>query len=157
MGLLLAGSVLCLPAFAAALILGAAAFLLLRQGPQREQRYQDACAAYKTGDFSRALRLFRQAAEMGDARAKYCLGECFYWGNGVPADMRIAFKWYLEAAKSGNEDAYYKVACCYCSGDGVDADSNEAIRWLELAAASHSAAAGAARRMLDAMLPYLKR
>ncbi len=153
-GLLLLESIWCLLAFAAALILGAAAiFLAKRQKPWREQRYRDACAAYGAGDYLQAVRLFRQAAGAGDARAKYCLGECFRWGNGVPQDMEAAFKWYLAAAENGNEDAYYTVGCCYYTGDGVAADQESAVVWLKRAAESQSGAASAARRMLEALRP----
>lgn len=150
-GLLLAGSAWCLPAFAAALALSVSALLSQRPGPKRERRYRDACAAYGAGDYPRAVRLFRQAAGAGDARAKYCLGECFRCGNGVPRDRNAAFKWYLAAAESGNEDAYYTVACCYHTGDGVAADPEKAAAWLEKAATSRSGAAPAARRMLEAL------
>ncbi len=152
--LLIMESAWCLAAFAAALSLGAAAAILARQsGPQREKRYRDACAAYSAEDYSQAVRLFCQAAGAGDPRAKYCLGECFRWGNGVPQDSEAAFKWYLAAAESGNEDAYYTVACCYHTGDGVAASLEKAVAWLKLAAASHSGAASAARQMLEALQP----
>lgn len=153
LGLLYAGSVLGLLAAVFAIAAGTAAAVTARRqtGSRGEPLYRDACAAYGTGDYQTAVRLFQQAARAGDSRAKYCLGECFRWGNGVPQSMEAAFKWYLAAARDGNEDAYYSVGCCYYAGDGVAADRTEAVRWLERAAASQSGAAAAARRMLDAL------
>lgn len=153
LGLLFAGSVLGLLAAVIAIAAGTAVAVLAR-GPtsdRREVSYREACAAYGAGNYQTAVRLFQQAARAGDNRAKYCLGECFRWGNGVPQSMEAAFKWYLAAARDGNEDAYYSVGCCYYSGDGVAADRTEAVRWLERAATSQSGAAAAARRMLDAL------
>ena len=152
LGLLFAGSVLGIPAAAVAIATGTSAAVLARrqEGNRAEPLYREACAAYGTGNYETAVRLFQQSARAGDSRAKYCLGECFRWGNGVPQSMEAAFKWYLAAARDGNEDAYYSVGCCYYAGDGVAADSAEAVRWLERAAASRSGAAAAARRMLEA-------
>ncbi len=116
-----------------------------------ETLYRDACAAYGSGDYQTAVRLFHQAARAGDNRAKYSLSECFRRGNGVPQSAESAFRWCLAAAKNGNEDAWYTVGCCYYTGDGVAVNISEAVRWLEKSAASQSGAATAARRMLEAL------
>lgn len=151
--LLFSGSLLGILAAAIAAASGAAAVVLTRRqtGDRGEPLYREACAAYGTGNYQTAVQLFQQAARAGNNRAKFCLGECFRWGNGVPQSMEAAFKWYLAAARDGNEDAYYSVGCCYYAGDGVAADRTESVRWLEKAAASHSGAAAAARRMLEAL------
>ncbi|MCR5168837.1 MAG: SEL1-like repeat protein, partial [Desulfovibrio sp.] len=43
--------------------------------------------------------LWRERALKGEAEAQYQLGECLYYGRGVPEDRAEAARWYLEAAR----------------------------------------------------------
>lgn len=111
--------------------------------------YQQACASCEQGDSQRAVRLFFQAARLGDSRAKYCLGECFRLGFGLPQDKQAAFKWYLAAAKGRNTDAFYAVGRCYAAGEGVQANAAQAVQWLKQAVSARSEASAEAQRMLE--------
>ncbi|TNI90908.1 hypothetical protein CF118_22300, partial [Aeromonas hydrophila] len=52
-------------------------------------------------DISRAITLYRQAAQAGDAFGQYRLGEVYLRGAGVKRDLREAFHWMELAAKNG--------------------------------------------------------
>jgi len=51
-------------------------------------------------DPARALTLYRSAAERGDPRAAFFVGQMYFYGDGVTADHREAAAWYKRAATS---------------------------------------------------------
>ncbi len=80
-----------------------------------KQRAKEGCAegirnfafAYSIGyyveqDHSVAAKLYRQAAEMGDAYAQYYLGDCYANGKGVEQSYNEALKWYRKADEQGH-------------------------------------------------------
>lgn len=77
-----------------------------------------------------ALRLYRKAAEAGDARAMYRLYELYADGDAVRQDDKASFSWCLKAAEAGCEDAFYDTACCYQEGTGVRKDPAKALLWF---------------------------
>ena len=52
-----------------------------------------------------AARLYRQAADKGQARAQCNLGRCFAAGQGVPCDDDAAVAWFCKAAAQGHKGA----------------------------------------------------
>ncbi len=50
--------------------------------------------ALDRGDYTTALRIFRQLAEQGNAKAQYNLGIMYSNGQGVPKDYGEGLKWY---------------------------------------------------------------
>jgi uncharacterized protein len=62
---------------------------------------EDARAAYESGDYATAMRIFRPMAENGDAIAQYYLGDLYDKGRGVPQDYAEATKWYRRSAEQG--------------------------------------------------------
>ena len=56
--------------------------------------FDDAVAAYYSGDYAAALRLVRPLAEQGNPDAGGLLGEMYELGRGVPQDDSQAIKWY---------------------------------------------------------------
>ena len=52
-----------------------------------------------------AVKLFRQAAEQGDAEGQLELGVCLQKGIGCEKNPKEAVKWYRRAAKQGHEGA----------------------------------------------------
>ena len=51
-------------------------------------------------DFAKALKLYRSAADSGDPKAAFFVGQMYFYGDGVPADHREAAAWYKRAATS---------------------------------------------------------
>ena len=89
--------------------------------------------AAKSGEYATALRLYRQLAEKGNARAQYILGRMY--DESVPPDIKEAVKWYQLAAAQGYAEAQYKLGTMYEDGKGVPQDKTEAVKWYQLAAA----------------------
>lgn len=94
----------------------------------------DAGRAYFAGEYEKAAKLYRPAAEHGDAEAQLILGSMYEVGLGVLQDSREAIKLYRMAAEQGNARAQYKIGAMYDIGLGVPQDYTEAVRWWRLAA-----------------------
>ncbi|MBR4075711.1 MAG: sel1 repeat family protein, partial [Lentisphaeria bacterium] len=82
----------------------------------------------------RDAQAYQKAAERGNARAQYNLGQCYEQGKGVPVDQAEAVKWYQKAAEQGNASAQYKMGYCYEQGKGLPIDQAEAVKWYQEAA-----------------------
>jgi uncharacterized protein len=94
-------------------------------------------AAYEKGDYAKAARYFRIAAERNNAwsaDAQRDLGVMYYNGLGVPQDYTEALKWYRKAAEQGNERALGSLGLMYERGQGVPQDCIQAYMWFNLAA-----------------------
>ena len=54
-------------------------------------------------DYSKAIYYFKKCTKLGveEGKAHYYLGNCFYWGLGVPVDMELAKKHYISAYEYG--------------------------------------------------------
>ncbi len=97
-------------------------------------QFEDATAAYQSGDYATALRLFRPLADQGKADAQYNLGFMYANGLGVGKDFAEAAKWYRLAADQGNAHAQFGLGIMYYDGRGVPEDDVEATKWFRLAA-----------------------
>jgi uncharacterized protein len=67
-------------------MLMASLMLVAMAGAADAGPYENAVAAYQSGDYAAALRLFRLLADNGDARAQNSLGVMYAEGQGVPQD-----------------------------------------------------------------------
>jgi TPR repeat protein len=56
-------------------------------------------------DASKAVELFKKAAEQGNVDAQNNLGVMYYSGEGVSRDTDKAKEWFSKAAAQGNEEA----------------------------------------------------
>jgi hypothetical protein len=56
-------------------------------------------------DDAKAFQYLKEAADSGDAYAKYCVAECYYYGKLVPADENKALTYLQEAAALRNPPA----------------------------------------------------
>ncbi|MCR2050184.1 relaxase MobL [Acetatifactor muris] len=96
-------------------------------------------------DFTKALSLFRQEAENGNALAMHDLGRMCADGLGQDADQDAAQEWYakaLEAFHGAEKKAkerkrpylQYRIGKMYAAGLGTGQDYGAAARWLAQAA-----------------------
>lgn len=90
----------------------------------------------KPVNYARALRLYRQAALLGDAEAQFIVGGMLYQGQGTDPDKRNGFKWLLRAAEQGKAtpESMNIIGAMYLRGAAVPQNFLEAKRWLEQAA-----------------------
>ena len=86
------------------------------------------------GDYAQAVEFYEKAAQTGSARAQYCLGNHYYDGMGVEADLEKAAKLFRMAAEQGYERAQYNYGLCCEMGDGVPVDNEEAVKWYKKSA-----------------------
>lgn len=97
----------------------------------------DALAAYQTGNYREAVRLFRPLAERGDPEAQYYLGYMYEKGQGVAKDHERMRTWYQRSADNNYAKAQYKVAVGYAFGlGGLPQSDEDATKWLHQSAAN---------------------
>src|SRR5947207_3330226 len=73
-------------------------------------------------DPGEAVKLYRRAAEHGNATAQYNLGVSYENGQGVAQDSAEAAKWYRLAADQGHPKAQYSLGISYDLGKGLPQD-----------------------------------
>ncbi len=102
--------------------------------PANSGPYEDGVAAYEQEDFETALRLWRQLAGQGHAKAQTILGIMYTDGLGVPQNYVEAVKWYRMAAEHGFADSQVLLGIAYAIGQGMPQDYAEAVKWYRKAA-----------------------
>lgn len=75
-----------------------------------------------------------RAAERGNAKAQFNLGDMYRIGEGVPQDQSEALRWWRMAAEQGHAGAQSTLGVMYEAGDGIPQDYLEAVRWWRMAA-----------------------
>jgi TPR repeat protein len=96
---------------------------------------EEGSAAFRAGDYAKALQLWQPLARQGNADAQYNLGLLYHQGRGVARDTKQAHEWYTQAANQGQTDAMYNLGVMYVSGDGVFRSDRQALPLFEHAAA----------------------
>ena len=86
-------------------------------------------------DYSEAMRLWRRAAELGNAEAQFRLAlDGYDQGRGLAQNYEEAAIWYRKAAEQGRADAQSSLGFLYLCGRGVKKDGAEAVKWFRMAA-----------------------
>jgi hypothetical protein len=80
------------------------------------------------------LSVLERQAEDGNIEAQAKLGSKYLFGDGVPKDLALAFKWSYRAAIAGNSLAARNVAKAYLSGLGISQNKQAAFEWCWIAA-----------------------
>ena len=102
---------------------------------------RDAPEAYRRGDYSTALKEWRQLAGQGDAEAQLSLGYMYYEGKGVPQNFAEAVMWHRMAAEQGYAEAQLSLGFMYYEGKAVPQNYAEAVRWFRKSAEQGDVAA----------------
>ena len=79
------------------------------------------------------IRLFEEAAALGDERAMYNLGAIYDNGDIVEESIDTAIEWYEKAMENGSPDAASVLGDIYLEGDGVDESEDAANRFYDKA------------------------
>jgi len=85
-------------------------------------------------DSTKAVALYRKAAEKGDAAGEYHLGRMYRDGEGVQRDAAQAAQWFTKSAQQNNSDAQNELGMMYQRGQGERPDDNEAASWYRKSA-----------------------
>lgn len=93
-------------------------------------------AAYRSGDYARALKLAVPLSQREDGPGMYVLGKLYETGQGAKRDEYTAVKWLAAASRKANyAPAQYALARMYVDGRGVNKNLAKAKEWLSTAAA----------------------
>jgi len=96
--------------------------------------FDQAAAAFASGNYPQALQTLQPLVEQGDARSQYAMGVMYENGFGLSKDPTQAAAWYLKSAGQGNSDAQYNLGAMYEHGIGMAVDYTQAARWYRPAA-----------------------
>lgn len=91
---------------------------------------QKADSLYRAGDFDKAVEVYRQSAEEGNAEAQFDIGYAYYTGEGISRDYTSAAMWFKRSARQQFAKAMYNLAYCYMNGRGVPRDYDKAYSLL---------------------------
>jgi len=90
-------------------------------------------ASGATGRVADAVHLLYVAADLGEPRAMYTLGNFYERGDKGDWAPAEAAKWYAKAAAAGDRDAMNALGHLYLDGRGVTEDDRKAVEWLKKA------------------------
>ena len=85
-------------------------------------------------DNSRALQLFRQAAELGHSDAQYNLAMLYETGRIVELDYQQAASWYRLAVDQGHANAQFQLGLMFQEGRGAPQNFHQAAALFSRAA-----------------------
>jgi len=89
--------------------------------------------AAESGNFERAVSIWRTLAENGDAQAQFNLGLMYHSGLGMRQSEEEAVRWYHKAAEGGYPPARVYLAAGYEEGwFGLPRDRQKAYYWRGL-------------------------
>jgi len=115
------------------------------------QGYELAEAYFRRGNFAQAYLIGLPAAQAGDPRAQFLLGNLSFIGRPpIARDHKEAIRWYTKAASRGHAEAQFALAQAHARGDGVPVDAKRSVQWLTRAADNgHVAAMMSLARLHD--------
>lgn len=96
--------------------------------------FDEAAAAFATGNYAQAQEQLKPLLADNDPRAQYSMGVLYENGFGVSKDLPLAAAWYLKAAEQGNSDAQFNLGAMNEHGVGIPVNYPEAARWYRPAA-----------------------
>lgn len=99
-----------------------------------ESLIQDAVNALDKNDLNEAIKLLREASDLGDAFAQAFLGTMYHFGQGVPKNQLEAVRLYKSSALQGLAWGQINLGHAYEKGDGVPQNYSQARLLYSLAA-----------------------
>jgi TPR repeat protein len=116
--------------------------------------YRQAVQHYGNKEYTLAFNHFLAAAQLGDLRSQFRVGEMYRHGevyrlmeqfeqfrrsgemgaSNLKEDLSAAVMWFRRAAEVGYTPAQKVLGLCYCHGRGVAKDATIGRRWLVRAA-----------------------
>jgi hypothetical protein len=117
---------------AAALLAGCATNVVA----EKASRFDQGVAAYDSGDYQTAYRIWNELADDNDLAAMRNVAQLLRQGKGVEKNPKRAFKLYQSAAEKGLVTAMANVGDMYLNGEGVEKNPEAAAAWYARAAAA---------------------
>lgn len=107
---------------------------LVPNGPQGEAYLGLGIVEAAAGRHEEAVRLYRQAAALGNSNAMLNLGFTLGSGRVGPKDQVEEVRWYRRSAALGNPEAMFNLGIMFERGKGVAPDGPTAVEWYRRAA-----------------------
>ena len=101
---------------------------------QGEELLKQALSLTAQNNYTEALPILKQAANLGNAEAMCTLGKLYAEGKGVDNDIQKSYEYYRQAAQKEHPQAQYQLGMCFLAGKGVSTDVQQAQQWIEKAA-----------------------
>ena len=101
---------------------------------------EDRCAFERVDDDSlpMAIEVCEEAANGGDLRAQFELGQLYYRGERVERNYASALNWLEKASIQGQPQAQYRLGMMHFQGEGVTRNLPQAYIILKMAAVNGS-------------------
>ena len=100
---------------------------------ENDNRLAQALYYFKT-EPEKGVELFEEAADEGSTSAWMMLGRIYFLGEGVPKNLKKAFRSYSRAAELGEPAGMYMAGLAYLGGLGVEKDEARGNQLLKQAA-----------------------
>ena len=101
---------------------------------QGEELFKQALSLIAQNNYTEALPILEQAANLGNAEAMCTFGELYAEGKVVANDVQKSYEYYSQAAQKEHPQAQYQLGMCFLGGKGVSTDMQQAQQWIEKAA-----------------------
>jgi Sel1 repeat protein len=101
---------------------------------QGEELFKQALSLIAQNNYTEALPILEQAANLGNANAMCTFGELYAEGKVVASDVQKSYEYYSQAAQKEHPQAQYQLGMCFLGGKGVSTDIQQAQQWIEKAA-----------------------
>ncbi|WP_051420524.1 tetratricopeptide repeat protein [Helicobacter pametensis] len=85
--------------------------------------------AYYFGDYQKALSIYSEACDAGDAFMCHSIGGMFENGLAVKQDYRKAYKYYVMACQNGIPQSCAALAGLYREGKGIRYDLQKTLEY----------------------------
>lgn len=89
-------------------------------------KLEDGYTAFEQGDVSKAVAIWTELADLGNATAQLNLGQLYRQGKGVPQNDKQAVNWYIKAAQNNSDIARYTLTLMHHEGRATDEDLTKA-------------------------------
>jgi len=89
---------------------------------------------YRVGNEGKAAKLYRKAADMGNAEAQTKFAEALFDGRGVARNPAGSRAWLEKAARQGNARAECELGVMLTSGLDIEQERANGLRYLQAAA-----------------------
>lgn len=101
---------------------------------QGEELLKQALSLTAQNNYTEALPILEQAANLGNAEAMCTLGKLYAEGKGVDNNIQKSYEYYSQAAQKEHPQAQYQLGMYFLGGKGVSADVQQAQQWIEKSA-----------------------
>src|ERR1700744_3739185 len=100
--------------------------------------FEDGSAAYRRGDFARAMQLWQPLAT-SNPDVQNDIGTLYMDGKGVPRNPTEALRWIARSAANGSSSGQNNLGGLYRDGNGVPRDFGKAFAFFAASAAPGNA------------------